>query len=112
MSPPLGPVVDTTPRPMPPHDPIEGRTVTLEPLRAEHTPELWRAAQGADDSWAYLAYGPFASEPAMAQVVAELAAQKERLFWAVRPRSTGLASGFLALLDIQPRNAAIELGSI
>jgi RimJ/RimL family protein N-acetyltransferase len=112
MSPPLGPVVDATPRPMPPHEPIAGHYVTLEPLQAEHAPELWRAAQGADDSWAYLGYGPFATEAAMAKVVADLAGQKERMFWAVRPRTTGRVSGFLALLDIQPRNAAIELGSI
>jgi RimJ/RimL family protein N-acetyltransferase len=34
------------------------------------------------------------------------------MFWAVRPVSTGVASGWLALMDIQPRNAAIELGGI
>ena len=32
--------------------------------------------------------------------------------WAVRPHATGLASGWLTLMDIQPRNASIEIGHI
>ena len=112
MPPQLGPAVDPTPRPVPPHRSIQGRTVTLEPLRGSHAAELWHAAQGADDSWAYLAHGPFASAEDMTRTVAELAATPDRLFWAVRPHATGQASGFLALLDIQPKHAAIELGSI
>lgn len=113
MFPPFGPIVDATPRPVPPHTPIHGRTVMLEPLHPRHAEELWQASsQGADDSWAYLAQGPFDSMKAMAETVRELAANPDRLFWAVRPRATGRASGFLALLDIQPKHAAIELGSI
>jgi RimJ/RimL family protein N-acetyltransferase len=48
----------------------------------------------------------------MARQVADLAANRDRLFWTVRPHPSGRASGWLALLDIQPRNASIELGSI
>jgi RimJ/RimL family protein N-acetyltransferase len=48
----------------------------------------------------------------MAQVVADMASQHERLAWAVRPVSTGEASGWLSLLDIEPRNASIEVGNI
>jgi RimJ/RimL family protein N-acetyltransferase len=91
---------------------IQGRTVVLEPLHRRHVSELWRAAQGADDSWTYLAYGPFQTEASMAQTVADLASQHERLAWAVRPVSTGEVSGWLSLLDIEPRNAAIEVGNI
>lgn len=109
---PLGPVVDTTPRPVPPHTPLQGHSVALEPLHPSHAGQLWQAAQGADETWTYLSHGPFASEAAMTQTVTELAAGKDRLYWAIRPRATGLASGFLALLDIQPKHAAVELGSI
>src|SRR3984893_11734473 len=42
----------------------------------------------------------------------ELAAMHDPMLWAVRPVSTGVVSGWLALIDIQPRNASIELGNI
>ena len=112
MPPPIGPVVDTTPRPLPARVPITGRYAMLEPLHRRHAAELWQAAQGAEDSWAYLPFGPFASADAMAGFVAEFASTLDRMVWAVRPISTGLTSGWLSLLDIQPRNASIELGSI
>jgi len=93
---------------------MAGRTVVLEPLAIAHAPELWRAAQGqgAEASWSYLGYGPFASEDAMARHVAEFAAQHDPMAWAIRPRTTGAVSGWLTLMDMQPRNAAIELGHI
>jgi RimJ/RimL family protein N-acetyltransferase len=91
---------------------IRGQYASLEPLHRRHAEELWHAAQGADDSWAYLGSGPFASLDAMARAVGEFAAVHEPMFWAVRPIATGVASGWLALADIQPKNAAIELGNI
>jgi RimJ/RimL family protein N-acetyltransferase len=111
-SPPIGPEVDTTPRPLPARIPIRGQYVTLEPLHRRHAAELWQAAQGADESWTYLGYGPFASAEAMARQVGDLASVHDRLVWAARPVTTGVVSGWLSLLDIEPRNAAIELGSI
>ncbi len=112
MPPPIGPVVDTTPRPFPARIAIRGQHAVLEPLHPRHSAELWRAAQGADDSWAYLGAGPFASAEAMARYVNELASNPDYMPWVVRPVATGEASGWLCLLDIQPRNAAIELGNI
>ncbi len=108
----IGPEVDATPRPLPARTPIRGHYVLLEPLHRRHAEELWHAAQGADDSWAYMGNGPFASADAMARTVTDLAAVHEPMFWAVRPVATGVVSGWLALADIQPRNAAIELGNI
>jgi RimJ/RimL family protein N-acetyltransferase len=84
----------------------------LEPLHRRHAAELWQAAQGAEDSWAYLGYGPVASEAALVKVIDDLAAVHDPIAWAVRPVATGVASGWLTLMDIQPRNAAIELGNI
>ncbi len=112
MPPPLGPEVDTIPRPLPARVPIRGQHVVLEPLHRRHAAELWQAAQGADDSWAYLSNGPFASAEAMARAVSDLACVHERLVWAVRPVATGVASGWLSLLDIEPRAASIEIGNI
>jgi RimJ/RimL family protein N-acetyltransferase len=112
MSPPIGPLVDATPRPLPARVPIRGQYAVLEPLHRRHAAELWQAAQGADDSFAYLGYGPFSTVDAMARQIADLAATHDPMVWAVRPVATGIVSGWLALLDIQPRHAAIELGNI
>lgn len=107
-----GPEVDPTPRPLPVRTRISGRTVELEPLHPRHARDLWRVAQGADDSWAYMGYGPFASEQALTLFVADFATTHDPMVWAVRPVATGIVSGWLALMDIQPRNAAIELGNV
>jgi RimJ/RimL family protein N-acetyltransferase len=109
---PIGPAVDATPRPLPARVRLRGTHVELEPLHVRHAPELWRAAQGADESWIYLGSGPFDSEAAMTRFVGAFAATHDPMVWAVRPVATGLVSGWLALMDIQPGNAAIELGNI
>lgn len=114
--PPLGPEVDATPRPLPARTPLRGQYVVLEPLHRRHAAELWQAAQWGDArgdaSWAYLGYGPFASADAMARHVGEFCTHHETIVWAVRPVTTGVVSGWLSLLDIQPKHASIELGSI
>jgi RimJ/RimL family protein N-acetyltransferase len=112
MSPPIGPQVDATPRPLPARMTLPGRYVVLEPLHVHHAAELWDAAQGADDSWTYLGCGPFSSVDAMARYVADFATEQDRVVWAVRPVVSGAVSGWLSLMDIQPKNASIELGSI
>ena len=111
---PLSPQVDATPRALPARVPVKGRNVVLEPLHRRHVPELWEAAQGTggDPSWDYLGAGPFKDEAAMAAYVADLGSQHDPMAWAVRPVTTGVVSGWLTLMDIQPRNAAIEIGNI
>jgi RimJ/RimL family protein N-acetyltransferase len=113
---PIGPVVDTTPRPLPARVRLKGRHAELEPLHVRHAPDLWRASRSgdaaADASWTYMGYGPFANEAAMTKFVGEFAATHDPMVWAVRPVATGVVSGWLALMEIQPKNAAIELGNI
>lgn len=110
--PPLGPEVDPTPRPLPARIPIRGVHAVLEPLHVRHAAELWEAAQGADDSWAYMPYGPFPTRAAMAAFVAEFASRHDPMAWAVRPVATGAVSGWLTLMEIRPGDSAIELGHI
>ncbi|HEY0419301.1 MAG TPA: GNAT family protein [Acetobacteraceae bacterium] len=109
---PIGPEVDITPRPLPARVRIRGVHAELEPMHPRHAPELWRAAQGADASWTYMGYGPFPSEAAMARFVADFSTTHDPMAWVVRPVATGVASGWLTLMEIQPKNAAIELGNI
>jgi RimJ/RimL family protein N-acetyltransferase len=109
---PVGPEVDAIPRALPARTKLRGRYVELEPLHRRHVPELWQAMQGADDSWSYLAYGPFASAEALDRFVGEFATTHDPMVWAIRPVTTGVVSGWLSLLDIQPRNAVVELGHI
>ncbi len=94
--------------------PIRGRHVVLEPLHVRHAAELWGAAQGTagDSSWDYMGYGPFGSEAAMTAFVGGFASTHDPMAWAVRPVATGVVTGWLTLMDIQPGNAAIEIGHI
>jgi RimJ/RimL family protein N-acetyltransferase len=86
--------------------------VTLEPLHRRHAAELWQVAQGADDSWTYLGFGPYATIEGMARAVMDFSAMHDPMFWAARPVATGIVLEWLALMDIQPKNASIELGNI
>lgn len=113
---PIGPAVDSTPRPLPSRLKLRGQYVELEPLHVRHAAELFQCARAGsevgDASWTYLPYGPFATEAAMKSFVGEFASTHDPMAWAIRPVTTGLVSGWLTLMDIQPKNAAIELGHI
>lgn len=109
---PLGPEVDPWPRPLPARTPLTGVYTALEPLHRRHADELFEAARGADENFTYMTFGPFATREEMTRLIAHNAVQHDPIFWAVRPITTGTASGWLSLMDIEPANAAIELGHI
>lgn len=111
-----GEPVDPTPRPRPERRPLVGRCTTLEPLAGRHAAELWSAACNASESWKWLPFGPFASPVGFAGTLRFMAASQSETVWAVRPHGPddhpGAAAGWLALLDVRPADAAIELGNI
>lgn len=113
---PVGPPVNTTPCGLPARVAIGGQYCVLEPLHRRHADDLWIAAEvgtpRADASWDYLAYGPFADAAGMVRHIADFSTQQDHVAWAIRPLSTGMVSGWLTLMDIQPKNAAIEIGNI
>ena len=112
MSLPLGPHVESWPRPFPLRQKFQGQRVTLEPLARRHAAELFEAAQFAEDSFTYVAFGPWRTKAEVESTIAGKCSDPNTLCWAVRPVTTGRVSGFLALMTIEPANAAIELGSI
>ncbi len=109
---PIGPEVDTWPRPLPARQKFQGARVALEPLARRHAGELFEAAQFADDSFTYMSFGPWKSVAEVEALIASHCADPNAAFWAVRPITTGRVSGFLSLMNIEPKNAAIELGNI
>jgi RimJ/RimL family protein N-acetyltransferase len=114
---PVGPPAETMPRPLPPRGiKLHGTHVELEPLHPRHAEDLFRASEAGtprgDASWTYLGYGPFASVDALTKFLGDFTVQTDHVAWAVRPTATGMASGWLTLMSIEPKHAAIELGNI
>lgn len=112
MSLPIGPSVDSWPRPLPSRQKFQGQRVALEPLARRHAPELFEAAQFAEDSFTYMNFGPWPGKAELEATIASKCADPASVCWAVRPVTTGRVSGFLSLMNIEPGNAAIELGGI
>jgi len=112
--PPVGPLVDATPRPLPARIFHKGSSVDLEPLHVRHAPDLWRAVQSDADggSWAYMGYGPFANEAALRGFVGNFAATHDPMAFAVRPHRSGTVDGWLTMMEIHPAHAHIEIGNI
>jgi RimJ/RimL family protein N-acetyltransferase len=91
----------------------EGRLVRLEPVDPEqHTAELYHAGHQDRAIWEYLPYGPYESEAAFGDWLAECAASRDPLFFAIRDRRTGTAEGIASYLTIEPAHASIEIGHI
>ncbi len=122
---PVGPEVDATPRPIPPRIELRGRYVRLEPLGREHAAGLWQAMtaepEAAAASFTYLQSGPFKSQAALEEKVVAFATQSDPIVWSVvpaeaaereAPSGDATARGWMSLMDIQPANAAIEIGNI
>ncbi len=112
MSLPIGPEADSWPRPLPARQKFSGQRVSLEPLTRRHAGELFEAAQYADDSFTYMSFGPWRSVGDVEALIAANISDPAVAFWAVRPVTIGRVTGFLSLMNMEPKNAAIELGNI
>jgi RimJ/RimL family protein N-acetyltransferase len=94
---------------------LEGRLARLEPLDpSRHGDALWRAAReaGADRSWNYLPYGPFADRAAHEAHLESQAGGGDLVVFAIVGRRDGEARGVAALANIVADMGAIELGHI
>src|SRR5579862_1673552 len=65
---------------------LRGRYVTLEPLNAQrHALSLWNALRGHDDSWTWLAEGPYACEADLSRAVLDKQTSANAVFFAILP---------------------------
>lgn len=117
MSNPLGEIVPNwTARPFPERKVLIGRSVRLEPLDpVAHEPDLWIAAQGANEIpgfWDYLNYGPYLDREVFRGDLAKHAASDDPRFYAVIDERTGKAEGVASLLRIDAANGVAEVGHI
>jgi RimJ/RimL family protein N-acetyltransferase len=98
---------------MPDGTPVEGDTVRLERLDASrHANEMYASVKGADELWQYLPYGPFDSEEAFNEWVAECAASQDPLFYAIVDRASGIPLGQGSLMRMVPQHGVIEVGHL
>jgi RimJ/RimL family protein N-acetyltransferase len=97
----------------PEREPVDGASVRLEPLSPErHGAQLFEATAGADETWFYLPYGPFADEDAFVRWLEERAALDDPLAFAIIDRTAGAARGIETLMSIEPEHGSIEIGHI
>lgn len=97
----------------PRREPLSGKTVLLERLDAvRHGDDLFKAAEGADATWYYLPYGPFASRDDFLRWLRAHAATNDPLAFAIVDRAARGARGIATFMSIVPEHGVIEIGHI
>jgi RimJ/RimL family protein N-acetyltransferase len=94
---------------------LQGRFVRLEPLSAErHAAAIWRAVQGHDAVWDYLADGPYAGEEELRDALAAKETGASARFFAIvmLDDANAEAAGYASLMRIDAANGVIEVGNI
>jgi RimJ/RimL family protein N-acetyltransferase len=113
---------------LPRREPMQGRTVTLEPLDASrHAAPLWSAVHGHDDVWQWLFDGPYPNEDDFTAAIARKQASADQIFYAIIPADIGAAAGagspraglrpwgaagYASYLRMEPAHGVIEVGNI
>lgn len=92
---------------------LDGRLVRLEPLDpGRHADQLFAAAKGADETWTYLPYGPFAGKDEFSDWLAERAPVNDPLTFTIMDRERNSAGGLASFMSIVPDHGVIEIGHI
>ena len=105
--------LDWRPAQKPERSPLDGESVRLEPLRPErHGEDLFAATKGAEATWLYLPYGPFANKREFMGWLGERAALDDPLAFTIIDREAGVARGIATLMSIEPEHGSIEIGHI
>jgi RimJ/RimL family protein N-acetyltransferase len=91
---------------------LEGPRLRLEPLRMEHTEELFRAVRDPD-IWTWLSFSPPQSSDEIAGYVRRALDHQiigEHLPWLTRRRADGAAIGTTRFAHIDRVNRSVEIG--
>lgn len=108
-------------KPPAPPSPVtcNGRYVTLEPLNTSHLEALWRAIEGQEQLWTWLAAGPYASPEQMFESLESWREAEEAVLFAIIPVENEPtappplgASGWASLMRIVPQHGVIEVGNV
>jgi RimJ/RimL family protein N-acetyltransferase len=110
----LGPRLSWTAARPPARETLRGRYGRVEALDSAHARDLFEASHGvgADPAiWNYLPYGPFRDEASFGAWLAERAASRDPLFFAILD-AAGRALGMASYLRMVPADGVIEIGHI
>ena len=112
---PIGPEVPAHEARRPDRTRIDGRDVVLVPIDvAAHGPSLYALSHGPEREaqWMYLWDGPYPSEAAFLENLAQKAVSEDPFFYCIVERVSGRAVGVASYLRITPKDRVIEVGSI
>jgi RimJ/RimL family protein N-acetyltransferase len=112
---PIGPEVPTHEARRPDRTRIEGGDVVLTPIDvAAHGPTLYALSHGPEREaqWMYLWDGPYPSEAAFLENLAQKAVSADPFFFSIVERASGRAVGVASYLRITPKDRVIEVGSL
>ena len=109
----VGSPVETHAAPRPEHKALQGRYVTLVPLKSEHAPALYPQFHGENDHvWTFMYEAPFASEEAFQKHIDAKADSTDPLFFALIDNASGKPVGQATYMRIDHVNRVIEVGNI
>lgn len=93
---------------------VGGQHVRLEPLSVDHAEALFAAytAEGGEENWKYLSYGPFETEARLAEWLREFACGADPVFISIRDLRSANILGVASFLRINPDAGVIEVGHI
>jgi RimJ/RimL family protein N-acetyltransferase len=114
---PIGDRVEPVPAGRPfERQPLQGRSVSLVPLRAdEQAAALYASFRDSDPEgrlWTYMGYGPFSGLPEFRGWLDEQQASDDPLFYAIVPARTGEPAGMASFMRMDLRNGVAEIGNI
>ena len=83
--------------------------MVLEPLdTVRHGEDLFAASEGADETWHYLPYGPFATKDDFMRWLSAHATTPDPMAFAIIDRQARAALGIATLMSIVPQHGVIE----
>ncbi len=104
-----------TARSWPGDSPLEGRLVSILPLRTEdHADALWSAFGGSDNPalWAYLPDGPFADLAGFTDWLRKVETRPDWVAFAIQPHAAGAPCGIASYMRIDVVNGVAEIGCV